>query len=186
MALSPASERAQADSSPLGSVLDAVRLRRRVLRAALDGAYLLEDRAATRSFASLGPAGGPRLRVGTKRIRDSRLEVQREPGGCLASEHARSRRPRRALSRQAAHARRRRSCSARAMASGGSTGHRCRNLWPDRQECPGNPGGSGHRSRSRDCEKSLLRRSYARLLPCSMVRKGSTVRVRQRALRNRL
>ena len=41
-----------------GSVLDAVRLQRRVLRAALDGAYLLEDRAATRSFSSPRPAGG--------------------------------------------------------------------------------------------------------------------------------
>jgi hypothetical protein len=37
-----------------GSVLEAVRLRRRVLSAALDGAYLLEDRAATRSFSSTG------------------------------------------------------------------------------------------------------------------------------------
>ena len=79
------------------------------------------------------------------------------------------------------HRKQKRCCSVRAMASGGSTGHRCRNLWPDRHESPGHPGGSGHRSRSRDREKSLLRVGYARLLPCSMVRKGSSVRVRQRA-----
>jgi hypothetical protein len=46
--------------------------------------------------------------------------------------------------------------------------------------------GSGHRSKSRDRKKSLLRRGYARLVPCSVVRKGSTVRVRQRALSERL
>lgn len=49
------------------------------------------------------------------------------------------------------------------VASGPTTGH-----GPD-------SGGSGHRSRSRNREKSLLRRGYARLLPCSMVRMLSRV-----------
>ena len=59
VALSPARERAQTPSPRRGSVLDAVRLLRRVLGAALDGAYLLEDRAATRSFSR---QGGARIR----------------------------------------------------------------------------------------------------------------------------
>jgi hypothetical protein len=43
------------------------------------------------------------------------------------------------------------------MASDASTGHRGRNLWPDRRESAGNPAGSGHRSTSGDVQKSLLR-----------------------------
>ena len=123
--------------------------------------------------------GGPRLRVGTKRLRDGRPEWQSKPGGGKTFERARSSRRRPTLGRQSLRRRRRRCRSAGAMAS--ATGHRFRNLWPDRQESPGHPGGSGHRSKSRDRKKSLLRRGYARLVPCSMVRKGSTVRVRQRA-----
>ena len=87
MALSGAPEKAQATWPWHGSVLDAARLLRGSC-AALEGAYLLEDRAATRSFASPGPAGGPRLRVGTKRGRDSPLEGQRELGGSSAFERA--------------------------------------------------------------------------------------------------
>jgi hypothetical protein len=41
-----------------GSVLDAVKLRRRVLGSALESAYLLEDRAATRSFSPPEPEAG--------------------------------------------------------------------------------------------------------------------------------
>jgi hypothetical protein len=63
------------------------------------------------------------------------------------------------------------------MASDESTGHRSRNLWPVRQESPGNPQGSGHRSASRDLEKSLLRLCYARLPPTFLVMKGPGVRV---------
>src|SRR6516165_2707479 len=68
------------------------------------------------------------------------------------------------------------------MASDESTGHRRRNLCPVRYESPGNPRVSGHRSESRDLEKSLLRRGYARLPPTFLVMKGSGVRVPASAL----
>jgi hypothetical protein len=42
---------------------------------------------------------------------------------------------------------------------------------------PRNPRVSGHRSTSRDLEKSLLRRGYTRLPPTFLVMKGSGVRV---------
>jgi hypothetical protein len=67
------------------------------------------------------------------------------------------------------------------MASDRSTGHRNRNLWPDRLESPGDPEVSGHKFASRGVEKYLLTRCYARLPPTFTVRKGSSVRVRQRA-----
>ena len=66
MALSPAWEGAQTRSYPrIGSVLDAVRLRHTGFGAAPEGAYVLEDRAATRSFSC---QGGPRLRSGTEGV----------------------------------------------------------------------------------------------------------------------
>ena len=182
VAPSLARKRRRSDCPRRGSVPDTARLRQTGFGAALEGAYLLEDRAATRSFSRPGPAGGPRLRVGGNRTRDTRPEGQPKPRGRSAFERARSSRRRPTIGRQGARRRRRDCRSAGAMASGGSTGHRSRNLWPDRQESPGNPGGSDHRSKSRDREKSLLRRGYASLMPCSMVRKGSSVRVRQRAL----
>ena len=59
VALSSGPKRARRQPHPRGgSVLDAVRLRRRVLGAP-DGAYVLEDRAATRSFSR---QGGARIR----------------------------------------------------------------------------------------------------------------------------
>jgi hypothetical protein len=56
--LRPPPKTAQTTRPRRGSVLDAVRLRRRVLGSALEGAYLLEDRAATRSFSPLEPEAG--------------------------------------------------------------------------------------------------------------------------------
>jgi hypothetical protein len=105
-----------------------------------------------------GWGGGPRMRPGSDAIRDCRRGKQRGRGAVHDSApHSEARHPR-ALGRQCPRVERRSGCSAEVMASDGATGHRCRNLWPDRQESPGHPGGSGHRSRSRDREKSLLRR----------------------------
>lgn len=76
MALSEARKERKATRPRMGSVLDAVRLLCRNLCAALEGAYLLEGRAATRSFSRLAPGGGPRLRRGTDRGQQSRLGHQ--------------------------------------------------------------------------------------------------------------
>ena len=147
-------------------------------RAALCGAYLLGDRAATRSFSCPGPRRAPaprRNQVRPGRSAPRATQARRHVGARASTVEPMSAGACRRAMRSSL-----RCSSAGAMAS--ATGHRCRNLWPDREESPGHPGGSGHRSRSRDREKSLLRRGYARLVPCSMVRKGSSVRVRQRAL----
>jgi hypothetical protein len=181
VAPSQARKRRRSDCPRRGSVPDAVRLRHRVSCGA--GRRLSSGRPGCHPvFLTSGGKGGPRLRFGTTRVRDGRPERQPKRGGRSAAERARWSRRRPTIGRRAVRIRRRDCRSAPAMASGGSTGHRSRNLWPDRQESPGNPGGSGHRSRSRNREKFLLRPGYARLLPCSMVRKGSSVRVRQRAM----
>ena len=165
VALSQARKRRRSDCPRRGSVHDALRLRHTGFRAALEGAYVLEDRAGTRSFSSPGLGGGPRMLPGSDAIRDWRGE-QRGRGAVHDSAHSSGTGHPRALGRQPPRGVGRSGCSAEVMASDGATGHRFRNLWPDRQESPGHPGGSGHRSRSRDHEKSLLRRGYTRLVPC--------------------
>jgi hypothetical protein len=57
VALTPPGETAQTTRPRRGSVLDAVRLPLGC-GSALEGAYLLEDRAATRSFSPLEPEAG--------------------------------------------------------------------------------------------------------------------------------
>jgi hypothetical protein len=57
MALTPPGETAQTTRPRRGSVLDVVRLPVASWFGAA-GAYLLEDRAATRSFSRLGPEAG--------------------------------------------------------------------------------------------------------------------------------
>jgi hypothetical protein len=178
VALSQARKRRRSNRPRRGSVLDAVRLRHTACRAALEGAYVLEDRPATRSFSRPGPRRAPaprRNQVRPGRSAPRATQARRHVGARASTVEPMSAGACRRAMRSSL-----RCSSAGAMAS--ATGHRCRNLWPDREESPGHPGGSGHRSRSRDREKSLLRRGYARLVPCSMVRKGSSVRVRQRAL----
>jgi hypothetical protein len=162
------------------SVLDAARLFGSSC-AALEGAYLLEDRVAARSFSRLGPGGGPRLRGGTDGVRQTQLDGEQAPRAAERPGQHSATRVRRAVTRQPLRSEGRGCRLSGVMASDRFTGHRSRNLWPDRRGSPGNPGGSGHRNASRDSEKSLLTRCYARLPPTFMVRKGSTVRVRQRA-----
>ena len=149
--------------------------------AALEGAYLLEDRVAARSFSCPGPGGGPRLRAGTDGVRQTQLDGEQAPRAAERPGQHSATRVRLAVTRQPVHSEGRGCRLSGVMASDRFTGHRSRNLWPDRRGSPGNPGGSGHRNASRNSEKSLLTRCYARLPPTFMVRKGSSVRVRQRA-----
>ena len=104
-------------------------------------------------------SGAGRRSAATCRNRRGRTGAARRRAGtaCRRALRASARDPgRRAVTRQPLHSEGRGCRLSGVMASDGSTGHRSRNLWPDRQESPGNPGGSGHRSGSRDPEKSLL------------------------------
>jgi hypothetical protein len=71
----------------LTSLANVAAVRHTGFRAALEGAYVLEDRAATRSFSSPGLGGGPRMRPGSDAIRDWRGE-QRGRGAVYDSAHS--------------------------------------------------------------------------------------------------
>jgi len=182
MALTPPGETAQTTRPRHGSVLGAVRL----LVASWFGAggRLSSGRPGSHPvFLTSRAGGGPRLRGGADRVGPTRPDWQRGNGALAHFAGGSAGQYLRVLTRQRLHRKRRGRGLAGTMASDSSTGHRSRNLWPDRRESPGNPGGSGHRSASRDREKSLLTLGYARVPPTFLVMKGSGVRVPASALR---
>ncbi len=128
--------------------------------------------------------GGPRLRDRAGRVPLTGLRGRCAAGGAELSSRHPATEVRRVSAHRPDHPVRTGCRSAGAMARNGSTGHRRRNLWPDRRESPGNPGGSGHRSGSRDAEKPLLTSRYGMLPPTCLVMKGFPVQVRRRALGN--
>jgi hypothetical protein len=181
MALTPPGETAQTTRPRRGSVLGAVRL----LVASWFGAggrLSLGRPGSHPVFLTSRAGGGPRLRGGADRVGPTRPDWQRGIGALAHFADGSAGQYLRVLTRQRLHRKRRGRGLAWIMASDESTGHRSRNLWPVRQESPGNPRGSGHRSASTDLEKSLLRWCYARVPPTFLVMKGSPVRVRASAL----